>query len=74
MAYTTTDRAPLVSDAFIEHFRVAMPHHMVPRWFVHSEAFPATANQGKVDRVAACQLSMKKLPALSSMEERNDRT
>lgn len=74
VAYTTTDRAPLVSDALIEHFRVAMPHHMVPRWFVHSEAFPATANQGKVDRVAACQLSMKKLPALSSMEERNDRT
>ena len=74
VAYTTTDRAPLVSDALTEHFRVAMPHHMVPRWFVHSEAFPATANQGKVDRVTVCQLFMKKLPALSSMEEPNDRT
>jgi amino acid adenylation domain-containing protein len=74
VAYTTTDRAPLVSDELTEHFRVAMPHHMVPRWFVHSEAFPATANQGKVDRVKVCQIFMKKLAALSSMEEVNDRS
>lgn len=74
VAYTTADGAPLVSDALTEHFRVTMPHHMVPRWFLHSEAFPATANQGKVDRVTVRQLFMKKLAALSSIEELNDRT
>jgi len=47
---------------------------MVPRWFVHLEAFPATSSGGKVDRVLARQLSLEKLAALSSMEERNDRT
>jgi amino acid adenylation domain-containing protein len=72
VAYTTTDRAPLASDALTEHFRLAMPHHMVPRWFVHSEAFPATANHGKVDRVTVRQLSLEKFAALSSMEKRHD--
>lgn len=72
VVYTTTDRAPLASDALTEHFRLAMPHHMVPRWFVHLEAFSATANEGKVDRILARQLSMKKLAALSSAEEHHD--
>jgi amino acid adenylation domain-containing protein len=74
VVYTTTDRAPLASEALTEHFRLAMPHHMVPRWFVHLETFPATANQGKVDRVLVRKISMEKLAALSSMEELNDRT
>jgi amino acid adenylation domain-containing protein len=74
VVYTTTDRAPLLSDALTEHFRVAMPHHMVPRWFVHLESFPATANQGKIDRGTVRRLFMEKLAALSSMEELNDRT
>jgi hypothetical protein len=51
-----------------------MPHHMVPRWFVHLEAFVATGSGGKVDRVRARQLGLEKLAALSSMEERNGRT
>jgi amino acid adenylation domain-containing protein len=72
--YTTTDRAPLDSDALTEHFRLAMPHHMVPRWLVHSEEFPATANQGKVDRVQVRRLFMEKLTALSAKEKSNDRT
>jgi amino acid adenylation domain-containing protein len=74
LVYTTTDRIPRASDALTEHFRLAMPHHMVPRWFVHLEAFPATANQGKVDRVLARRLSMEKLAALSSVEVHHDRT
>ena len=69
VVYTTTDRTPLASDALTEHFRVGMPHHMVPRWFVHLEAFPATASEGKVDRVLARQLSLEKLAALSSVED-----
>jgi acyl-CoA synthetase (AMP-forming)/AMP-acid ligase II len=72
--YTTFDRAPLDSDALTEHFRLAMPHHMVPRWLVHSEEFPATANQGKVDRVQVRRLFMEKLTALSAKEKSNDRT
>jgi amino acid adenylation domain-containing protein len=68
VAYTTPDRTPLASDALTEHFRVGMPHHMVPRWFVHLEAFPATGSGGKVDRVLARRLSMEKLAALSSVE------
>jgi amino acid adenylation domain-containing protein len=74
VAYTTTDRIPLASDALTNDFRDGMPHHMVPRWFVHLEAFPATANQGKVDRVRVGRLSLERLVALPSMEERNDRT
>lgn len=74
VVYTTADRTPLASDALTEHFRLAMPHHMVPRWFVHLEAFSATANQGKVDRVLARRLSLEKLAALSAMEKRHDRT
>jgi len=65
MIYTTTDQNPLASDALADHFRAGMPHHMVPRWFVHLEAFPATASGGKVDRVLACRLSMEKLAALN---------
>ena len=68
MVYTTADRAPLASDALTEHFRVGMPHHMVPRWFVHAEAFPATASQGKVDRVSVRQFALEKLAGLCSME------
>jgi len=69
LVYTTPDRIPLASDALTEHFRLAMPHHMVPRWFVHLESFSATANEGKVDRVLARRLTMKKLAALQSVEE-----
>jgi len=74
VVYLTADRAPLDSDALSEHFRLAMPHHMVPRWFVHLDTFPATANQGKIDRVLVRKLSMEKLAALTSKEKRNDRT
>jgi len=74
VVYTTMDHTPLASDALTNHFRVGMPHHMVPRWFVHLEAFPATGSGGKVDRVLVRRLSLEKLAALSSMEERNDRT
>ena len=67
VVYATTDRTPLASDALADHFRVGMPHHMVPRWFVHMEAFPATGNGGKVDRALARRLSMEKIAALSSI-------
>jgi len=50
-----------------------MPHYMVPRWFVHAEAFPATASQGKVDRVSVRQFALEKLADLCSMEG-HDRT
>jgi amino acid adenylation domain-containing protein len=63
VVYTTTDRAPRASDALTDHFRAGMPHHMVPRWFVHLEAFPATGSGGKVDRVLVRQLSLEKLAA-----------
>jgi len=69
VVYTTKDGTPLASDALTEHFRLAMPHHMVPRWFVHLEAFPATGNEGKVDRVLARRLSLEKLAALSFVED-----
>ena len=69
VVYTTADRAPLPSDTLADHFRVGMPHHMVPRWFVHLEAFPATGSGGKVDRVLARRLSMEKIAALSSVGE-----
>ncbi len=68
LVYTTSDRNPRVSDVLREHFRRAMPHHMVPRWFVHLESFSPTANEGKVDRVLARELSMKKLAGLSQAE------
>src|SRR6266446_229404 len=72
--YTTTDQNPLASDALADHFRAGMPHHMVPRWFVHLEAFPATASGGKVDRVLACRLSMEKLAALNGGNHNHDCT
>jgi amino acid adenylation domain-containing protein len=67
VVYTTTDRTPLASAALANHFWVGMPRHMVPRWFVHMETFPATANGGKVDRVLARRLSMQKIATLPSM-------
>ena len=73
VAYTTLDRTPLASDALTEHFRAGMPHHMVPRWFVHLEGFPALASGGKVDRVLVRRLSLEKLAA-SSLVEAHDRT
>ncbi len=74
VVYTTIDRTPLACDALTDHFRVGMPHHMVPRWFVHLEAFPATGSGGKVDRVLARQLSLEKLGALSTKEDHHDLT
>src|SRR5262249_7027525 len=65
--YTPIDRPPVPSDALTNHFRIGMPHYMVPRWFIHMEALPATASGGKVDRVLASRLSMEKLAALTSM-------
>jgi len=65
VVYTTMDRTRLASDTLTDHFRAGMPHHMVPRWFVHLEAFPTTSSGGKVDRVLARQLSMEKLAALN---------
>src|SRR3989442_15839640 len=73
VVYTTTDGAPVASDALTDHFRIGMPHHMVPRWFIHLEAFPATGSGGKVDRVLARKLSLEKLAALASVED-HDRT
>jgi acyl-CoA synthetase (AMP-forming)/AMP-acid ligase II len=73
VVYTTTHRTPLASDALTEHFRVGMPHHMVPRWFVHAEAFPATASQGKIDRVSVRRFALEKLAGLCSIEG-HDRT
>jgi acyl-CoA synthetase (AMP-forming)/AMP-acid ligase II len=61
LAYTTTDQSPIALDALTDQFRVAMPHHMVPRWFVHLEAFPVTGNEGKVDRVLTRTLALEKL-------------
>jgi amino acid adenylation domain-containing protein len=71
VVYTTANRSELASAALTEHFRIAMPHHMVPRYFVHLESFSATANQGKVDRIRARRLSMDKLAALSSAGEQH---
>jgi acyl-CoA synthetase (AMP-forming)/AMP-acid ligase II len=73
VVYTAADNTPLASDALTDHFRVGMPHHMRPRWFVHLEAFPATGSGGKIDRVLARRLSMDKIAALSSMEDSHDR-
>ncbi len=72
VVYTTMDRSRLGSDALTDHFRAGMPHHMVPRWFVHLESFPATGSGGKVDRVLARRLSMEKLAALNG--DHYDRT
>jgi amino acid adenylation domain-containing protein len=72
VVYTTTDRAPLPSAALTDHFRAGMPHHMVPRWFIHLETFPATGSGGKVDRVLTRRISMEKLAALNG--DHHDRT
>ena len=61
LAYTTNDQKPIALDALADHFRLAMPHHMVPRWFVHLETFSVTGNEGKVDRVMTRGLALEKL-------------
>jgi amino acid adenylation domain-containing protein len=66
LAYTTNDQNPIALDALTDHFRLAMPHHMVPQWFVHMEAFPVTGNEGKVDRVMTRGLALEKFDPLSS--------
>ena len=67
VVYTTTDGVPVAPDTLTEHFHMGMPHHMVPRWFIHLEAFPATGSGGKVDRVLARRISMEKIAALPSI-------
>ncbi|HEY4271561.1 MAG TPA: AMP-binding protein [Candidatus Udaeobacter sp.] len=74
VAYTTTERTPLACEALTEHFRLGMPHHMVPRWFVHAEAFPATSNGGKVDRVLVRRFAREKLAGFGSVEHHHDCT
>ena len=61
VVYTTMDRIPVAFDALANHFRIGMPHYMVPRWFVHMEVLPATGSEGKVYRVVARRLSLEKL-------------
>jgi amino acid adenylation domain-containing protein len=68
LVYTTLDRLPLPVAALAEHFRIGMPHYMIPRWFVHTDVFPATPSQGKVDRVRVRQFALEKLAGLCSME------
>ncbi len=69
LAYTTTDLSPIQLEVLTDHFRLAMPHHMVPRWFVHLEAFPATGNEGKVDRLVTRGLALEKHASLASSED-----
>lgn len=66
VTYTSKDGNPLPTDELAEHFRVTMPHHMVPRWFLHCQTFPMTPSQGKIDRVLVHKSSREKLAALSS--------
>jgi amino acid adenylation domain-containing protein len=66
LAYTTTDQSPIRLDALTDHFRLAMPHHMVPRLFVHMEAFPVTGNEGKIDRLLTRRLALEKHARFSS--------
>jgi amino acid adenylation domain-containing protein len=68
VAYTTNDQKPIALDTLTDHFQIAMPHHMVPRWFVHLEAFPVTGNEGKVDRVMTRRLALEKFARLSSSQ------
>jgi amino acid adenylation domain-containing protein len=72
-AYTTTDRVALESDELTEYFRGGLPHHMVPRWFIHLQQFPATGSGGKVVRVLTRELSVEALGILSS-PEKHDRS
>src|SRR6266699_4133502 len=66
LAYTTNDQSPIPLNALTDHFRLAMPHHMVPRLFVHMEAFPVTGNEGKIDRLLTRRLALEKLARFSS--------
>jgi len=69
LAYTTNDQSPIPLNALTDHFRLAMPHHMVPRLFVHMEAFPVTGNEGKIDRLLTRRLALEKLARFSSSED-----
>src|SRR6266705_3219 len=69
LAYTTNDQSPIPLNALTDHFRLAMPHHMVPRLFVHMEAFPVTGNEGKIDRLLTRRLALEKLALFSSSED-----
>lgn len=66
LAYTTDDRAPISSDLLEEHFRSALPHHMVPKWFIYFPSFPATASEGKVDRLLVRDLALAQLTTVSA--------
>jgi len=55
LAYETADRQPLNEKLFMNFLNLSLPRHMVPTYLVHFEQFPATGNQGKVDRVSVEQ-------------------
>ena len=50
--YTTLDGAPLEAKALSIWLESRLPHYMVPSAYIHRAAFPATGNEGKVDRSA----------------------
>ena len=48
LAYASAD--PIDEESFRKFLRDRLPSHMVPRHLVREVNFPATGNQGKIDR------------------------
>ncbi len=70
VVYTTADGAPRGEAELRRHLRDALPHYMVPRWLLFVEEFPATGNEGKVDRQTAILRAKERL-VLNRASERS---
>jgi amino acid adenylation domain-containing protein len=49
--YTTNNSEPLDQSTLKRFLKDSLASHMVPKYIVHQENFPATGNQGKIDRI-----------------------
>jgi acyl-CoA ligase (AMP-forming) (exosortase A-associated) len=61
LAYATADSKPLNERMLLEFLKKSLPSYMVPRYLVHLESFPATGNEGKVDRVTVTELAKQRI-------------
>jgi amino acid adenylation domain-containing protein len=61
LVYRTSSKEPVPQAELISYLKANLPTHMVPKYQVHQVDFPATGNEGKVDRVTVIEQAKKTL-------------
>jgi len=61
LVYRTPGKEPLVQGELMSFLKENLPSHMVPKYQLHMPEFPATGNEGKIDRVSVIEVAKKQL-------------